>query len=160
MADTELTRLYTTVEHDFSDYYRRINADDESSFKAGLAPSAGKLDLEVDFYGLGMFPPMAYHSEGHQDGMGVCLYLALMKRLLDKNFTLALLDDVVMSVDAGHRREFCELLKTQFPDTQFVIATHDKLWAEQMKTTKLITSKTSLRFRSWSVETGPVVESN
>jgi hypothetical protein len=92
--------------------------------------------------------------------MGVCLYLALMKRLLGKNFTLALLDDVVMSVDAGHRREFCELLKAQFPDTQFVIATHDKLWAEQMKTTKLVTSKTSLTFRSWSVETGPVVESN
>ena len=44
VADTELTRLYTTVEHDFGDYYRRINADDESSFKAGLAPSAGKLD--------------------------------------------------------------------------------------------------------------------
>ena len=32
--------------------------------------------------------------------MGVCLYLALMKRLFGIQFTLALLDDVVMSVDA------------------------------------------------------------
>src|SRR2546429_4550729 len=27
-----------------------------------------------------LFPPGAYHSEGHQDSMGVCRYLALMKR--------------------------------------------------------------------------------
>ena len=75
VADAALTTLYKTVEDDFSNYYRQINADDEASFKAGLEASAGKLDLEVDFYGIGMFPPMAYHSEGHQDGMGVCLYL-------------------------------------------------------------------------------------
>ncbi|MFV0427771.1 MAG: hypothetical protein ACK5KU_12165 [Beutenbergiaceae bacterium] len=95
MADAALTTLYQTVEADFSSFYRQINDDDESSFKAGLSPTAGKLDLEVDFYGLGMFPPMAYHSEGHQDGMGVCPYLALIRQLLKSE--LAVLDDVVTS---------------------------------------------------------------
>lgn len=160
VMEEELEALYNDVQEDFSAYYSQINADDEDKFTAKLAPSEGRLDFNVNFYGRGLFPPGAYHSEGHQDGMGVCLYLALMKRLLGDNFTLALLDDVVMSVDAGHRREFCELLKVKFPNTQFVIATHDKLWAEQMKTTKLVNSKTSLMFRSWSVETGPVVASN
>ena len=50
-----------------------------------------------------------------------------MKRLFGNRFTIALLDDVVMSVDAGHRYRFCKLLKTHFPDTQFVITTHDRL---------------------------------
>ena len=45
-----------------------------------------------------MYPPAAYHSEGHQDGMGVCLYLALMKRRSATTSTIASLDDVVMSV--------------------------------------------------------------
>jgi len=31
--------------------------------------------------------------------MGLCLYLALMKRTLGDNFTFAVLDDVLMSVD-------------------------------------------------------------
>ena len=66
----------------------------------------------MNFYERGLFPPAAFHSEGHQDGMGVCLYLALMKRLFGDRFTIALLDDVVMSVDAGHRYQFCKLLKT------------------------------------------------
>jgi hypothetical protein len=92
--------------------------------------------------------------------MGVCLYLALMKRLFGDRFTLALLDDVVMSVDVEHRYQFCKLLKTYFPDTQFVITTHDRLWAEQMKSAGLVTAKTSVAFHGWTIDTGPLVESN
>jgi hypothetical protein len=92
--------------------------------------------------------------------MGVCLYLALMKRLFADRFSLALLDDVVMSVDADHRVEFCKLLKQHFPATQFIITTHDRLWAEQIKSAGLVTSKTSVTFHSWTIDTGPLVESN
>ena len=83
---------------------------------------------------------------------------ALMKRLFGDRFTFALLDDVVMSVDAGHRYQFCKLLKTHFPDTQFIITTHDRLWAEQMKSAGLVTAKTSIAFHGWTIDTGPLVE--
>lgn len=160
VLEEELNALYDEVEKDFSTFYRAINEDDELTFAARLTPSEGKLNLEVNFYERGLFPPAAYHSEGHQDGMGVCLYLALMKRLFKERFTLALLDDVVMSVDAGHRYKFCKLLKTHFPETQFIITTHDRLWAEQMKSAGLVTGKRSLAFHSWTIDTGPLVESN
>jgi hypothetical protein len=160
VLEEELNSLYEEVQKDFSTYYRAVNEDDEGEFTAKLTPTAGSLGLDVNFYDRGLFPPGAFHSEGHQDGMGVCLYLALMKRLFGKRFTFALLDDVVMSVDAGHCYQFCKLLKTHFPDTQFVITTHDRLWAEQMKSAGLVSSKTSLSFHSWTIDTGPLVESN
>lgn len=160
VLEEKLNALYDEVEKDFSAFYRTINHDDESTFTAKLTPSEGKLDLEVNFYERGLFPPAAYHSEGHQDGMGVCLYLALMKRLFENRFTLALLDDVVMSVDSDHRYQFCKLLKTVFPDTQFIITTHDRLWAEQMRSAGLVTGKTSIAFHGWTIDTGPLVESN
>lgn len=160
VSEHALNTLYEEVQEDFSTFYRELNCDDETGFTAKLAPSESKLDLEVDFYERGLFPPGAYHSEGHQDGMGVCLYLALMKRLFGDRFSLALLDDVVMSVDSGHRFQFCKLLKKHFPDTQFIITTHDRLWAEQMKSAGLVTSKSSVTFHSWSVDRGPLVESN
>jgi hypothetical protein len=160
VTEDELNTLYKEVQEDFSKFYRTINEDDEAKFTAKLTPSAGKLDFDVNFYERGLFPPGAYHSEGHQDGMGVCLYLALMKRLMGDQFTFALLDDVVMSVDAGHRYQFCKLLKTHFADTQFVVTTHDRLWAEQMKSAGLVSSATSLAFHSWTIDTGPLVESN
>lgn len=160
VLEDELNQLYDEVQKDFSTFYRAVNEDDEAGFTAKLTPTEGSLGLDVNFYDRGLFPPAAYHSEGHQDGMGVCLYLALMKRLFGDRFTFALLDDVVMSVDADHRYQFCKLLKTHFPDTQFIITTHDRLWAEQMKSAGLVSGKTSLSFHSWTVDTGPLVESN
>ncbi|MFB3906513.1 MAG: AAA family ATPase [Acidobacteriota bacterium] len=160
VMEDELNTLYQEVERDFSTFYRAINEEDETTFTAKLTPSEGSLAFDVNFYDRGLFPPAAYHSEGHQDGMGVCLYLALMKRLFGQNFTFSLLDDVVMSVDTGHRYQFCKLLKTQFPDTQFIITTHDRLWAEQMKSARLVTGKTSLAFHGWTIDTGPLAESN
>ena len=160
VLEEELNNLYDEVQKDFSTFYRTVNEDDEAAFTAKLTPSEGSLGFDVNFYDRGLFPPAAYHSEGHQDGMGVCLYLALMKRLFGDRFTFALLDDVVMSVDADHRYQFCKLLKVHFPNTQFVLTTHDRLWAEQMKSAGLVSSKTSLSFHSWTVDTGPLVESN
>lgn len=158
VSEKALTSLYEQVEEEFATFYRLINHDDESEFKAKLEPADGKLDLRVDFHKKGMFPPGAYHSEGHQDGMGVCLYLALMKHVMGTNFTFAVLDDVVMSVDADHRKKFCKLLKTHFPDTQFIITTHDQVWARQIRSEGLIAAKAAVAFHHWTVETGPVLD--
>lgn len=150
-----LENIYKDVETAFASYYRKINEDDEKAFTAKLMPSIGKLGFDVDFYGRGHFPPGAYHSEGHQDGMGLCLYLALMNHLLGTNFTFAVLDDVLMSVDAGHRRQVCTLLKEMFPNTQFIFTTHDEIWLRHMKSEGLIKGRNFAHFRTWTVDLGP-----
>ena len=90
--------------------------------------------------------------------MGVCLYLALMKRVLGNHFTFAVLDDVVMSVDSQHRKQFCKLLKTNFPNTQFVITTHDQVWAKQLRSEGVVGARSAVAFHTWTVETGPVLD--
>ena len=150
-----LNGIYKDVEAQFGELYRYINREDEESFTAQLTPSLGRLGFDVDFYGRGFFPPGAYHSEGHQDGMGICLYLALMRHLLGDSFTFAVLDDVLMSVDAGHRREVCNLLKEKFPNTQFILTTHDEIWLRHMKSAGLIAPQSFIHFRTWDVELGP-----
>jgi hypothetical protein len=154
-SDEVLAALYAEVEKDFAALYGFVNRDDEDAFEAKLVPSLGKLGFDVDFYGRGFFPPGAYHSEGHQDGMGLCLYLALMRHLYGSEFTFAVLDDVLMSIDAGHRREVCALMKREFPNTQFVVTTHDLIWLRHMKTEGLIGSRSAVEFRCWNVDEGP-----
>jgi recombinational DNA repair ATPase RecF len=154
-SDTVLKGIYSDVETDFTALYAFVNRNDEDKFKAKLIPSMGKLGFDVDFYGRGFFPPGAYHSEGHQDGMGLCLYLALMRHLQGDMFTFAVLDDVLMSVDAGHRREVCTLLKREFPNTQFIMTTHDPIWLRHMKTEGLTGARAAVQFRSWNVDDGP-----
>jgi len=150
-----LNSIYKQVEANFTDLYKFINHEDEGAFDARLIPSIGRLGFDVDFYGRGYFPPGAYHSEGHQDGMGLCLYLALMKHLLGEGFTFAVLDDVLMSVDSSHRREVCKLLREKFPSTQFILTTHDGIWLRHMKTAGLIKADSFIQFRRWDVDNGP-----
>ena len=73
--------------------------------------------------------------------MGLCLYLALMRHLQKDGFTFAVLDDVLMSVDTGHRREVCALFKKEFPNTQFILTTHDPIWLRHMKSEGLIVGR-------------------
>lgn len=153
--DKVLKDIYTSVQDDFVAFYRFINRDDEKDFEAKLVPSEGTLDFDVSFYEFGFFPPYAYHSEGHQDGMGLCLYLALMRRLQGGSFTFAVLDDVLMSVDVGHRRKVCALIKKEFPSTQFVMTTHDPIWLRHMRTEGLTVGKAEVHFRGWDVHQGP-----
>jgi DNA repair exonuclease SbcCD ATPase subunit len=152
VSNAVLEGIYEAVAKEFTEFYKAIN-DDEGKFVGELKAEPAKLSFNVDFYGRGTFPPGAYHSEGHQDGMGLCLYLALMKHTLGDMFTFAVLDDVLMSVDTGHRREVCRLLKTKFPDTQFVLTTHDRVWLQYMKTEGLI--KNGQFFGGWHIDTGP-----
>jgi hypothetical protein len=154
-SDEKLKGLYSAVEKDFSSLYGFANRDDEDKFSAQMVPSMGKLGFDVDFYGRGFFPPGAYHSEGHQDSMGLCLYLALMRHIQGAGFSFAVLDDVLMSVDSGHRREVCTLLKKEFPNTQFILTTHDQVWLRHMKTAGLLTGSSSVQFRNWCVDSGP-----
>lgn len=153
--DRILQNLFTSVNTDFSDYYKYLHGEDEDDFQSELTPDGSKLDLTVDFYGRGKHHPRALHSEGHQDSMGLCLYLALNKKISEGKVKLVILDDVVMSIDAGHRRRVCKLLTHHFPDMQFFITTHNRTWARQLSTDGVVKRKDLIEFRGWSVDSGP-----
>jgi energy-coupling factor transporter ATP-binding protein EcfA2 len=155
--DDVLERLYDAIKDRFVELYRELHHEDENSFDAYLRPSEAALDFEVDFYGRGTHPPHALHSEGHQDSMGLCLFLALSERLTENLIDLIILDDVVMSVDADHRRELCRLLSKHFKNKQFLITTHDKTWANQLRSEGIVKSNDSIEFFNWNIDTGPIV---
>jgi recombinational DNA repair ATPase RecF len=155
--DTVLGQLYGDVRDRFVSLYRQLHGPDEDEFTARIEPDGPGLALEVDFYERGTHPPHALHSEGHQDSMGLCLYLALAERLSAGLMELVILDDVVMSVDADHRRNLCSLLSEHFPNRQFLITTHDRTWANQLKSEGVVGIKDTLQFRNWSIDAGPEV---
>jgi len=155
--DTVLGQLYDSIGNRFVDLYRRLHGLDEGNFTAKIEPEEAGLNFEVDFYGRGTHPPHALHSEGHQDSMGICLYLALSEHLTKGVIDLVILDDVVMSVDADHRRAVCNVLRTCFPNRQFLITTHDRTWANQLKSAGIVDKGGMVEFWNWHVETGPLV---
>lgn len=153
--DEVLESLYDKIKDRFVGLYKEMHGDDEKGFDASFTPTEAGLNLEVDFYGRGLHSPHAMHSEGHQDSMGVCLFLALSEHLNTGLIDLIILDDVVMSVDIGHRRAFCGVLIANFPNRQFIITTHDTTWANHLRGEGLVNRKQMLKFFDWSVDSGP-----
>lgn len=156
--DSVLASIYDAIKDNFNEYYKTIHSEDEKAFASKIKHEGAELIFEVDFYGRGLFPPHALHSEGHQDSMGVCLFFALNKYLTQDTIKLIILDDVVMSIDRSHRRGFCSLLNKCFPGRQFIITTHDAAWAKQLKTEGVVKLKNMIHFVYWNIETGPIFE--
>ncbi len=154
--DHVLNKEYENISDEFVRLYRRLHAD-EDSFDASLWPKEAALNLDVEFYDGRMYPPNAVHSEGHQDSMGLCLFLVLSRRLSGADLEIMLLDDVVMSVDAGHRKALAQLLKEEFSDRQSIVTTHDRTWTEQLQKAMFVSKASeTLEILSWNIQSGIV----
>ena len=153
--DVVLGDLYRRIAERFVAFYRFLHDHEGPGFSARLRSKGAALNFEVDFLGRGPHPPNALHSEGHQDSMGVCMFLALNEELAQGQPTLVIFDDVMMSVDSGHRKDLCRLLKDKFPECQVIITTHDKTWANQLKQEGVVEPNRVIEFTGWTVETGP-----
>ncbi len=154
--DNVLDALYISVKDRFIAIYKELHAPDEQSFDAEFTPTNAGLILDVDFRNSGKAAPFAMHSEGHQDSMGLCLFLALSEKSqgLAKNFCL--LDDVIMAIDAGHRIKVARLIKKLQANTQFIVTTHDQVWAKQLKAEGCFKSDSTHHIISWTLGGGPV----
>ncbi len=155
--DDTLDDLYNRIREKFVSLYRKLHSEDEANFDASFKPEGAGLNLEVDFYGKGKYPPHALHSEGHQDSMGLCLFLALAEKLTHGILETVILDDVVMSVDSDHRKHICNLLTEGFPHTQFIITTHDRYWMNELKAERVVNTSEIVQFSDWNISTGPQV---
>lgn len=151
-----LDDLYNSVKERFVALYKQLHAPEEQQFEADMTPNEAGMSLEVDFHGTGKSAPFALHSDGHQDSMGLCLFLALTEKMQGTRLGFCLLDDVVMSIDAGHRRKVARLLKSLQPETQFMITTHDLVWAKQLLMEDCVTTKNIKHFIGWSLDGGAI----
>lgn len=148
--------LYASIRDRFVSLYRMIHEEDEAAFQATMDPTEAGIELQVEFYGRGTHHPCAMHSEGHQDSMGLCLFLALVERLNADCFPIIVLDDVMTSVDDSHRKQLASMLKAQFSKWQFIVTTHEELWARQLRKFGMIEKKRHVEFYGWTVEGGPI----
>lgn len=156
-----LEQVYQDIEEQFEAYYRKVHQD-EQDFTMSLEPTTAGVDLEVDFYDRGEYQPHALHSEGHQDSMGICLYFALCDWLNEiEGHSLVMLDDVVMSIDNGHRRPLAELLASTLNEKyQLFITTHDDSWHRHLRSEGVVSASNTVQLSGWDLANGPHTHEN
>lgn len=156
--DDVLAELFDTINNQFADLYEAINPD-ESAFDPMLQQTNTGVNFAVEFYDTGEHPPNALHSEGHQDLMGVCLFLALAAELGTPEYLPLMLDDVVMSVDEYHRTQFARALENELGDQfQLLITTHDRGWVRQLVESGVVGQSDVVQFSDWTPDGGLRIE--
>lgn len=156
----EVQGIYRQLEADIKRFFEMLHTD-EGYKGIRLEVDDGRrasTEIQMDFHDREQEDPRAFNSEGHLDSLGLCIFLAFVKRF-NSGFPLMVLDDVVSSIDAGHRQRICRLLFEEFPDYQLFITTHDYVWFEELCAHQRAYNKghlfSNLQILDWSLDAGP-----
>ena len=158
----EISRIYHAIQTDVQKFYDILHpGEPHKDFQLVLAEGRrASTELRINAFGQPDEDPRAFTSEGHLDSLGLCIFLAFVKQF-EMACPLLVLDDVIMSIDSGHRGRVAELLLTEFRDWQLIITTHDEIWFEELTRHQRAYGAEgrflNLRIHRWSLAEGPVV---
>jgi len=129
----KVNEIFQMLREDIQAFYMFIHPDDpHENIEITLDPKKrASVMLTIDSFDKSSQDPRAFTSEGHLDSLGICLFLAFVKKL-NEGLPLIVLDDVITTVDANHRERLAKLLLTEFPEHQLIITTHDGIWYKQL----------------------------
>ena len=148
-----LKRLRGELEEDFGRFYQQLHPDE--GYGTITIPvqqeRRSSVALRTRYHEQRPAHPLNYFSEGHMDSLGLCIFLAFIKRF-GGVLKLIVLDDVLTTIDAGHRLRVARLLAREFSDYQFVITTHDRLWAKELD--RVLPDTQLIPLKPWSLEQG------
>lgn len=143
--------------NDVNDFYSYIHSGDLISKVKFIQPHSTGIQLIINYFD-NEDDPRAFSSEGHLDTLGLCIFLAFIKNF-HKKCSLIILDDVVTTVDIPHKEKIARLLFEKFPQKQFIITTHDKLWYKQVINMENIynlrNNFENCEIIGWNVKNGP-----
>jgi len=160
---SKMEEIYKSIAGNVNAFYSALHPNDpHGNIELNVAPSRrASTELKIESFGIAKEDPRAFTSEGHQDSLGLCIFLAFVKKF-NEGCNLIVLDDVVSTIDAQHRELICELLFKEFKDYQLIITTHDGIWYEQLRSHQRacgIDGKfKNLEIIRWEPETGPIIE--
>ncbi len=127
-----LSRVLQAISKDVNEYFKFLHSGEDFDQIELLLTERRGLEFNLKFYGRPVSPPLKVLSESHLNSLGISLFLASANHF-NKTNSFLILDDVVSSFDVNHRRWLSRLLRDRFPDTQFLLFTHDDLWFDLLK---------------------------
>ena len=152
----KIQSIFDSIQSDIQDYYSLLHPNDpHNNIKLKIVNRASA-ELKITSFNREDQDPRALTSEGHLDSLGLCIFLALVKKF-NQDCSLIVLDDIVTTVDSAHRQMICKLLFTKFKKKQFIITTHENLWYQQLIRSQQVfgVNFENYTITNWTVDDGP-----
>jgi DNA repair exonuclease SbcCD ATPase subunit len=158
----KIQEVYNAIQKDMQNFYSILHPN-EPHKNIEIVVALGRrasTEMKIESFGRKGEDPRALTSEGHLDSLGLCIFLAFVKKF-NVDCSLIVLDDVVTTIDASHRENICKLLIEKFREKQLIITTHDGIWYEQLRASHqahgVEGNFKNLVIIGWNVDTGPIV---
>ena len=129
-----LEDVLAVVSADVNEYYLQLHPNEGFDAIRLWTTKERGIEFEFSFHGERVSPPARLLSESHLNTLGACLFLA-SARHFNRHTRFLILDDIINSVDAGHRSPLARLLRDRFGDFQLVLLTHDRMWFDILRRT-------------------------
>ena len=121
------------MSEDINRFYTILHKqDDHEDVRLNFSDKGRGITFKLKFHKQDVDQPIKYLSDSHLNSLGLCFFLASVKHL-NQTTNFIILDDVVNSIDANHRRQLIEIIRDHFQDYQFLILTHDETWFEMLR---------------------------
>lgn len=131
-----LENFINTFSETINEYYQFMNPGEQFEeikiVTMGDDDELTGITIEYKYNNSWVSPPQKYFSESHLNCFGIAFFLASVKAFNNENKFL-LLDDVISSFDANHRKRFADLLLDKFSDYQIILLTHESNWFEYVR---------------------------
>ena len=137
------------------EFYNFIHASDKINSPDIKLSSSKKIDVYLNSFGNNV-DSRSFASEGHLDTLGICIFLAFNKKF--NPLPLIIFDDILTTVDFPHKERIGRLIVEKFSDNQFIITTHNSLWADQLKRICIDVKKYYRIYKliDWTLKEGPI----
>jgi recombinational DNA repair ATPase RecF len=159
---TKMGQVYEAIKGNVNAFYSVLHPNEPHRNIELSVSSKRRASTELKMESFGSIEdPRAFSSEGHLDSLGLCVFLAFVKKF-NEDCSFIVLDDVVTTIDSQHRSRVCKLLYEQFKDYQLLITTHDEIWYNELcghqRAYGIDGNCRNMEISSWSLETGPVMQ--
>lgn len=112
-------------------------------------------EIQLSYYNITTKPAYKVLSESLLNSLGLAVYFTCIKQF-NTQTKFIVLDDIMNSLDMGHRDTLLDLIDTEFQDYQIILFTHDLYWFQkiQRRFPQWITKK----IKGWDYKTGPKID--
>ena len=112
-------------------------------------------EIQLSYYNITTKPAYKVLSESLLNSLGLAVYFTCIKQF-NTQTKFIVLDDIMNSLDMGHRDTLLDLIETEFQDYQIILFTHDLYWFQkiQRRFPQWITKK----IKGWDYKTGPKID--
>lgn len=158
-----IVKRFKTISSLIGKYFGILRSDkDIKDIEITLNQDKGKAagrsaEIQLSYYDISVKPAYKVLSESLLNSLGLAVYFACIKQFNTES-KFIVLDDIMNSLDTGHRDTLLDLIELEFDDYQVVLFTHDLHWFEKIQ--RRFPKWTHKKIKSWDYKTGPKIDSS